>query len=480
LKGGHVVVDHRIEALEINHHRAGRRAGRVRHRKPSYDRATFDRIKLALDSTNPPSLSAIAKAERLSKQKLFLLIIRAVSPIVPRIIPGLCCLMRLLREVLCINPNCGVLNHTPLFGFANCTNCFWVLPEPFYIGAIRRVWNTLVSGLAWTIKQRRRLLTSTALAFLLVVLWPTIRTSLLDALDNPSACNVVQRLTASACDEPPGQSNASAGGSTAPVKSETDPRPPLIPSTRTQSRTSSNPPEELWRPYLDWAGKLPNEWPKSCTLGAPDLVDIAKRGDINALMRYEADMKLYEEKGTRCLIEHMDKLEAIRKWFNWNDWCAGWWKAERDLAGAFGSKNTPLMSLAVDIADTLFSPGEEQIRFDERELMIKALISSKRSSPVVIDVIDRITSRSELLASMVRKYGSVGYGTLSAELIRAITKFQQDYPVFTKAENHDLLILFDSFDNDSLSVAAQITVRSTINSDKQKRLLADENVLICH
>jgi putative DNA-invertase from lambdoid prophage Rac len=40
-------------------------------RKPSYDRATFDRIKLALDSASPPSLSAIAKAERLSKQTVF-------------------------------------------------------------------------------------------------------------------------------------------------------------------------------------------------------------------------------------------------------------------------------------------------------------------------------------------------------------------------------------------------------------------------
>jgi putative DNA-invertase from lambdoid prophage Rac len=40
-------------------------------RKPSYDRATFDRIRLALDSTNPPSLSTIAKAEGLSKQTVF-------------------------------------------------------------------------------------------------------------------------------------------------------------------------------------------------------------------------------------------------------------------------------------------------------------------------------------------------------------------------------------------------------------------------
>ena len=40
-------------------------------RKPSCDRATFDRIRLALDSTSPPSLSSIAKAERLSKQTVF-------------------------------------------------------------------------------------------------------------------------------------------------------------------------------------------------------------------------------------------------------------------------------------------------------------------------------------------------------------------------------------------------------------------------
>jgi hypothetical protein len=31
----------------------------------------FDRIKLALDSTSPPSLSAIAKAEGSSKQAVF-------------------------------------------------------------------------------------------------------------------------------------------------------------------------------------------------------------------------------------------------------------------------------------------------------------------------------------------------------------------------------------------------------------------------
>jgi hypothetical protein len=31
----------------------------------------FDRIRLALDSASPPSLSAIAKAEGLSKQTIF-------------------------------------------------------------------------------------------------------------------------------------------------------------------------------------------------------------------------------------------------------------------------------------------------------------------------------------------------------------------------------------------------------------------------
>jgi putative DNA-invertase from lambdoid prophage Rac len=40
-------------------------------RKPSYDRASFNRIRLALDSASPPSLSAIAKAEGLSKQTVF-------------------------------------------------------------------------------------------------------------------------------------------------------------------------------------------------------------------------------------------------------------------------------------------------------------------------------------------------------------------------------------------------------------------------
>jgi hypothetical protein len=40
-------------------------------RKPSYDRVAFACIRAALDSASPPSLSAIARAERLSKQTVF-------------------------------------------------------------------------------------------------------------------------------------------------------------------------------------------------------------------------------------------------------------------------------------------------------------------------------------------------------------------------------------------------------------------------
>jgi putative DNA-invertase from lambdoid prophage Rac len=54
----------------IDHSRMVKR-GAYLGRKPSYDRATFDRIRLALDSANPPSLSAIAKAEGISKQTVF-------------------------------------------------------------------------------------------------------------------------------------------------------------------------------------------------------------------------------------------------------------------------------------------------------------------------------------------------------------------------------------------------------------------------
>jgi putative DNA-invertase from lambdoid prophage Rac len=40
-------------------------------RKPSYTRQQLDRIRLALDSASPPSLSVIATAEGLSKQAVF-------------------------------------------------------------------------------------------------------------------------------------------------------------------------------------------------------------------------------------------------------------------------------------------------------------------------------------------------------------------------------------------------------------------------
>jgi putative DNA-invertase from lambdoid prophage Rac len=52
-------------------HKRGAQPSAYLGRKPSYDRVTFDRIRLALDSASPPSLSTIAKAERLSKQTVF-------------------------------------------------------------------------------------------------------------------------------------------------------------------------------------------------------------------------------------------------------------------------------------------------------------------------------------------------------------------------------------------------------------------------
>jgi putative DNA-invertase from lambdoid prophage Rac len=63
----------RLYRLRIRGHTAWRRAQPNAYlgRKPSYDRATFDRIRLALGSASPPSLSTIAKAERLSKQTVF-------------------------------------------------------------------------------------------------------------------------------------------------------------------------------------------------------------------------------------------------------------------------------------------------------------------------------------------------------------------------------------------------------------------------
>ena len=58
------------QRAEIDHKRRAQPSAYL-GRKPSYDRAAFDRIRLALDSTSTPSLSAIAKAEGLSKQTVF-------------------------------------------------------------------------------------------------------------------------------------------------------------------------------------------------------------------------------------------------------------------------------------------------------------------------------------------------------------------------------------------------------------------------
>jgi putative DNA-invertase from lambdoid prophage Rac len=49
---------------------SGRPAGYL-GRKPSYDRAAFTRIRALLDSSQPPSLGAIARAEGISKQTAF-------------------------------------------------------------------------------------------------------------------------------------------------------------------------------------------------------------------------------------------------------------------------------------------------------------------------------------------------------------------------------------------------------------------------
>jgi hypothetical protein len=72
------------------------------------------------------------------------------------------------------------------------------------------------------------------------------------------------------------------------------------------------------------------------------------------------------------------------------------------------------------------------------------------------------------------------YGGLNRGFITAITKFQDDYPVFSRAERNELLNLFSRFDNESLGVVAQMTMRMINNTDKQKRLLAGENVWICN
>jgi hypothetical protein len=77
---------------------------------------------------------------------------------------------------------------------------------------------------------------------------------------------------------------------------------------------------------------------------------------------------------------------------------------------------------------------------------------------------------------MSREYGSL----LSPGFITAVTKLQGDYPIWARSENDELLKLFSGFDSYSLSVVAQLTIRTISNTDKQKRLLAGENVWICH
>jgi putative DNA-invertase from lambdoid prophage Rac len=63
-------VTHSSHSAGIDHKRRAQPNAYL-GRKPSYDRATFDRIRFALDSASSPSLSAIARAERLSQQTVF-------------------------------------------------------------------------------------------------------------------------------------------------------------------------------------------------------------------------------------------------------------------------------------------------------------------------------------------------------------------------------------------------------------------------
>jgi hypothetical protein len=81
-----------------------------------------------------------------------------------------------------------------------------------------------------------------------------------------------------------------------------------------QPRNSSSPSEYVWKPYVEWAVKNPHP-PSS----------------------------------------NPEYLDAWGKWLNWNDWCTGWWKFERD----FG-KGKPLLPLSIDLADTLVAPRGEQ------------------------------------------------------------------------------------------------------------------------
>ncbi len=104
--------------------------------------------------------------------------------------------MWMRREVHCVNPACGTLNRAPAYStrrFSNCTKCFWVLPEPSYIAALRRAWHALTRVLAWGYKRRKWLLATAVIALFLVLSWPAIRIALLDALDAPATCDVALR-----------------------------------------------------------------------------------------------------------------------------------------------------------------------------------------------------------------------------------------------------------------------------------------------
>ncbi len=52
-------------------YRRGKTPERYLGRKPSYDRATLDRVLCALSSASAPSLSTIARVEGLTKQTVF-------------------------------------------------------------------------------------------------------------------------------------------------------------------------------------------------------------------------------------------------------------------------------------------------------------------------------------------------------------------------------------------------------------------------
>jgi hypothetical protein len=241
-----------------------------------------------------------------------------------------------------------------------------------------------------------------------------------------AACAAVLIIAANKPNEPPklGQSTAAA---VATPDAGPDAGHPSIPKISKQPRNNSNPSEYVWKPYVEWAVKNPH--PRT---------------------------------------SNPEYLDAWGKWLNWNDWCTGMWKFERD----FG-KGKPLLPLVIDLADTLVAPREEQIRLDEHDLLINALASSKRSTSAVIDVIDRIASRSELLGKMARQQGLIHF--MTPGFITAATQFQKDYPVFLLEDRKGLLKFFDSYDGYSALVLAQMTLQSTENTEKQKHWLAGEN-----